>query len=137
MRLASANFTWPGLRPEFVLDLIAELGLTGVSLAFIGGYGERGPDAVAADPEAWGERIAGELAARGLEPADVFLIPSADYGTLSELIRFLMEDCCSGRPEICAPALATAGECAPASTNAAGRTSAEPRTECREAAHDD
>ena len=83
MRLASANFTWPGLRPEFVLDLIAELGLTGVSLAFIGGYGERGPDAVAADPEAWGERIAGELAARGLEPADVFLIPSADYGTLS------------------------------------------------------
>lgn len=57
------------------------------------------------------------------------IIYSADHGTLSGLIRFLMEDCCSGRPEICAPATAAAGECAPASTAAAGRTSAGPRTD--------
>lgn len=34
------------------------------------------------------------------------IIYSAEYDSLSGLIRFLMEDCCSGRPEICAPAIA-------------------------------
>ncbi len=34
------------------------------------------------------------------------IVYSAEYDALSGLIRFLMEDCCSGRPEICAPALA-------------------------------
>ena len=33
------------------------------------------------------------------------IVYSAGYETLSGLIRFLMEDCCSGRPEICAPAM--------------------------------
>jgi ArsR family transcriptional regulator, arsenate/arsenite/antimonite-responsive transcriptional repressor len=35
------------------------------------------------------------------------MVYSAEYEALSGLIRFLMEDCCSGRPEICTPALAT------------------------------
>jgi ArsR family transcriptional regulator len=34
------------------------------------------------------------------------IIYSADYEALSGLVRFLMEDCCGGRPEICAPAAA-------------------------------
>lgn len=34
------------------------------------------------------------------------IVYSAQYDTLSGLIRFLMEDCCLGRPEICMPALA-------------------------------
>ncbi|RWB66216.1 metalloregulator ArsR/SmtB family transcription factor [Mesorhizobium sp.] len=34
------------------------------------------------------------------------IVYSAEYEAMSGLIRFLMEDCCSGRPEICAPALA-------------------------------
>lgn len=29
------------------------------------------------------------------------IIYSADTGVLSDLIRFLMEDCCAGRPEVC------------------------------------
>jgi ArsR family transcriptional regulator len=33
------------------------------------------------------------------------IVYSAEYDALTGLIRFLMEDCCSGRPEICAPAL--------------------------------
>jgi sugar phosphate isomerase/epimerase len=78
MRLASADFSWPGLRPEFVLDLIAELDLQGVSMAFMGGYTARRPEDIAQDPEGWGERIAGELAERGLQPADAFLIPRVD-----------------------------------------------------------
>jgi|SRR5688572_16678737 len=36
----------------------------------------------------------------------------ANYETLNGLIRFLMEDCCDGRPEVCTPALAEC--CAPA-----------------------
>lgn len=33
------------------------------------------------------------------------ILYSAEYDALSGLIRFLTEDCCSGRPEICAPAV--------------------------------
>ena len=40
------------------------------------------------------------------------IVYSATFDTLSGLIRFLMEDCCSGRPEICQPAL-TAPCCQP------------------------
>lgn len=42
------------------------------------------------------------------------MVYSAEYDALSGLIRFLMEDCCSGRPEICAPA--TAPRCCLADT---------------------
>ena len=41
------------------------------------------------------------------------IVYSAEYEALSGLIRFLMEDCCSGLPEICVPALA-ASCCQPA-----------------------
>ena len=34
------------------------------------------------------------------------IVYSVEYDAMSGLIRFLMQDCCSGRPEICAPALA-------------------------------
>lgn len=40
------------------------------------------------------------------------IVYSAAFDALSGLIRFLMEDCCSGRPEICAPAVA-APSCRP------------------------
>jgi DNA-binding transcriptional ArsR family regulator len=32
------------------------------------------------------------------------IIYRANYDALGGLVRFLMEDCCSGHPEICAPA---------------------------------
>lgn len=41
------------------------------------------------------------------------IVYSAEFEALSGMIRFLMEDCCSGRPEICAPALASSC-CTPA-----------------------
>ena len=31
------------------------------------------------------------------------IIYTADYGAMRDLLGFLMEDCCGGRPEICAP----------------------------------
>jgi DNA-binding transcriptional ArsR family regulator len=42
------------------------------------------------------------------------IIYTANYEALGGVIRFLMEDCCAGNPEICAPAAAVAACCAPA-----------------------
>ncbi|MFA1626217.1 ArsR/SmtB family transcription factor [Rhizobium mongolense] len=41
------------------------------------------------------------------------IIYTANYNALGGLIRFLMEDCCAGNPEICAPVAAVAACCAP------------------------
>lgn len=40
------------------------------------------------------------------------IIYTASYDALGGLIRFLMEDCCSGHPEICAPMADVAACCA-------------------------
>ena len=31
------------------------------------------------------------------------IIYAAEYGAISELLVYLMQDCCQGRPEVCAP----------------------------------
>lgn len=41
------------------------------------------------------------------------IIYTAEFEALSGLIRFLMEDCCSARPEICMPVARAAACCAP------------------------
>lgn len=41
------------------------------------------------------------------------IIYTASYEALGELVRFLMEDCCGGHPEICAPVGAARVCCAP------------------------
>lgn len=44
------------------------------------------------------------------------ILYSADYGAMSGMLAFLMEDCCNGAPEICAPLgsiLARTKACAP------------------------
>lgn len=46
------------------------------------------------------------------------IIYSADYARITALIGFLMEDCCQGRPEICAP-LAAKAACCPTSSETA------------------
>ena len=42
------------------------------------------------------------------------IIYAANYDGLGGLVRFLMEDCCGGHPEICAPALDAIACCAKA-----------------------
>lgn len=39
------------------------------------------------------------------------VIYTARYDAMSALLAFLMEDCCSGSPEICAPLAAIASQC--------------------------
>lgn len=41
------------------------------------------------------------------------IIYSANLPALSGLVAFLMRDCCSGHPEICAPAVAALADCCP------------------------
>lgn len=41
------------------------------------------------------------------------IVYRANNQRLGDLLRFLMEDCCGGRPEICAPAFAAAQSCRP------------------------
>jgi DNA-binding transcriptional ArsR family regulator len=40
------------------------------------------------------------------------IIYSAAYDRMRELLAFLMEDCCAGKPEICAPLIEIAGRAA-------------------------
>ncbi|KUR73212.1 ArsR family transcriptional regulator [Novosphingobium fuchskuhlense] len=39
------------------------------------------------------------------------VIYAADYGAMRALLGFLVEDCCGGRPEICAPLADLAADC--------------------------
>lgn len=39
------------------------------------------------------------------------MIYNAAYPALAELVEFLMSDCCNGRPEVCAPAVAALSAC--------------------------
>ncbi|MDX5330379.1 MAG: transcriptional regulator, partial [Caulobacteraceae bacterium] len=39
------------------------------------------------------------------------IIYAADYDGMGDLLLFLMQDCCQGRPEICAPVTAAAQAC--------------------------
>jgi DNA-binding transcriptional ArsR family regulator len=47
------------------------------------------------------------------------IIYTADYDAMRELLAFLMEDCCGGKPEICAPLIALAGQVWPAERSCA------------------
>lgn len=39
------------------------------------------------------------------------IIYTANYDSMRELLAFLMEDCCGGAPEICAPLALVASQC--------------------------
>jgi DNA-binding transcriptional ArsR family regulator len=39
------------------------------------------------------------------------IIYTANYDGMRQLLAFLMEDCCAGTPEICAPLVAIASQC--------------------------
>jgi DNA-binding transcriptional ArsR family regulator len=41
------------------------------------------------------------------------IIYAAAYDAMRDLLAFLVEDCCGGKPEICGPLVAEAAACAP------------------------
>lgn len=44
------------------------------------------------------------------------IIYSASYDGLASLVRFLMDDCCSGHPDICSPTATPATCCTPSAS---------------------
>jgi len=47
------------------------------------------------------------------------IIYSADFEAMSGLLLYLTEDCCGGKPEICAPLVKTVTSCCPSPRRAA------------------
>lgn len=83
MRLACADFSWPGLSHGLVLDIIHELGCEGVLLGLIGDYSPIPVDSVREDAPFWAGRLSERVSAHGLVLADVFPIASLDVTQLA------------------------------------------------------
>lgn len=59
---------------------------------------------------------------------------TAELGGITALVGFLLEDCCAGRPEVCAPvsdAIAATASCCPANEHARPQTARRPRRRTR------
>jgi len=83
MRIASADFSWPGLPHHLVLDMIRELGCEGVLLGLLGDYSPIALDTVRSDVPFWAGRLVERVEAHGLVLADVFPIGSMDLTGLA------------------------------------------------------
>lgn len=78
-RLACADFTFPLLRHEQVLDLIAMLGFEGVDIGLFEGRSHLWPSREFRRPAASGKALAKKLGDRGLTAADLFLQMAPDF----------------------------------------------------------
>jgi sugar phosphate isomerase/epimerase len=83
MRLACADFSWPGLSHDLALDIIRELGCEGVLFGLIGDYSPVHVETVREDVPFWAGRIVERVHSHGLELADVFPIASMDLAALA------------------------------------------------------
>lgn len=77
--LASADFTFPLLAHDKVLDLIAALELDGIDIGLFEGRSHRWPSCEFADSKKSAGTLRDKLADRGLQPADVFLQLDPDF----------------------------------------------------------
>jgi sugar phosphate isomerase/epimerase len=76
--LAAIDASWPGMRHEFVLDLLAELRFAAVDIAIWSGYTPLSPDEVCKDVAVWAGRVRERLDSRNLEVSDVFPVVSME-----------------------------------------------------------
>ena len=83
MKLACADFSWPGLSHGLALDIIGELGCEGVLLGLIGDYSPIHVATVREDIPFWSGRLVERIEAHGLQLADVFPIASMDLNELA------------------------------------------------------
>jgi sugar phosphate isomerase/epimerase len=79
LKLAVADFSFPLLDHEQALDLIRMFDVEGVDLALMGNRSHIRPEQIRVDPDGWTERLQSRLRERGLEVADLFLIPWTDF----------------------------------------------------------
>ena len=79
LKLACADFTFPLLPHDRVLDLIAALEMDGVDVGLFEGRSHLWPSREFVAPEASGRTLSRKLGDRGLKPADVFLQMDPDF----------------------------------------------------------
>lgn len=78
-KLACADFTFPLLEHDKVLDLIGALDLDGVDIGLFEGRSHLWPTREFADIAKSAKSLRGKLSDRGLQPADVFLQLDPDF----------------------------------------------------------
>ena len=83
MKLACADFTWPLLPHDRVLQLIRLLDVEGVDLGLFGGRSHIRPEVVRADLAMWAGILKERIARSGLELADFFFQPWTDFETMA------------------------------------------------------
>src|SRR5665213_2923687 len=79
LKLATADFSFPLLRHDNVLDLIAMLDFDGVDIGLFEGRSHLWPSRELKSPTLSGKRLGKKLSARGLRCADVFLQMAPDF----------------------------------------------------------
>jgi sugar phosphate isomerase/epimerase len=79
MKLACADFTFPLLEHDRVLDLIAMLDLDGVDIGLFEGRSHLWPSREFENTELHARRLGRKLAQRGLQAADVYLQTNPDF----------------------------------------------------------
>ncbi len=79
LKLATADFSFPLLPHDKVLDLIAMLELDGVDLGLFEGRSHLWPSKEFRQPSRSGKEMARKLKGRGLKAADVFLQTNPDF----------------------------------------------------------
>ena len=79
LKLACADFTFPLLSHDRVLDLIAMLEFDGVDIGLFEGRSHLHPSKVFRNAAKSGKELGRKLSARGLKCADVFLQPAPSF----------------------------------------------------------
>lgn len=83
MRLACGDHSFPLLQHEHVCDLVRMLGFDAIDVGLMGNRSHVRPEVVRDDVAGWAGRISERVRGRGLEIADVFLIPWTDFEVMA------------------------------------------------------
>ncbi len=83
MKLACGDHAFPLLEHEKVCDLVQLLGFNAIDVGLMGNRSHVRPEVVRDNPVEWAGKLEERIRGRGLEIADLFLIPWSDFETLA------------------------------------------------------
>ncbi|WP_283136516.1 sugar phosphate isomerase/epimerase family protein [Rhizohabitans arisaemae] len=83
MKLSCCDHSFPLLPHEHVCELVRTLGFDAINIALWGGHSHIRPEEVRTDVAGWAARLDERIHGRGLEIADLFLIPDPDYAVMA------------------------------------------------------
>jgi sugar phosphate isomerase/epimerase len=83
VRLACGDHSFPLLEHEQVCDLVRMLGMDAIDIGLMGNRSHVRPENIRGDIAGWAGRISERVRSRGLEIADVFLIPWTDFAVMA------------------------------------------------------